>query len=172
MGGNHDNKERDSNWDHPFPRKLGYYKRRSDIKEVDITKFIVSYKSLFLIIFFVNIYPHYVSLDLQVEDPPPRMGTLTYLISTQRIRRVEAYGQNGFLGIVSWTSEPLGGLSHHKRWWAPNRNLVDKRSSSQSQVVPCPWDFAWTLVPRPGPPHPTKIFSPGTLVAGGRATKK
>ena len=50
----------------------------------------------------------------------------------------------------------------------PEWSLVDKRSSSQSQVVPCPWDFAWTLVPRPGPPHPKKIFSPGALGAGGQ----
>ena len=34
----HDNKEWIFYWEHPFPRALGY-KRRSDIKEIDNTKF-------------------------------------------------------------------------------------------------------------------------------------
>jgi hypothetical protein len=36
MGGKRDNKERDLNRKHPFPR-VSIYKRRSDMKEVDIT---------------------------------------------------------------------------------------------------------------------------------------
>ena len=35
MGGTRDNKEWELNWEQPFPRILGY-KRKSDIKEVDI----------------------------------------------------------------------------------------------------------------------------------------
>ena len=43
MGGKRDNEEWHLNWEHPFP-KVSRYKRRSDIKEVDITEFGVHHK--------------------------------------------------------------------------------------------------------------------------------
>ena len=38
MGGKHDNKERDLNCEHMFFKVLGY-KRRSEVKVIDITNF-------------------------------------------------------------------------------------------------------------------------------------
>ena len=43
MGGKRDNEEWDLSWEHPFPKVSGY-KRRNDIKEVDITEFRVYHK--------------------------------------------------------------------------------------------------------------------------------
>jgi hypothetical protein len=43
MGGKRKNKEWDLNWDHLFSR-VSEYKRRSDVKEVAIMKFIVYFE--------------------------------------------------------------------------------------------------------------------------------